>query len=61
MGVAPPACVVIEDSLLGVTAATAAGMGVLGFASEGDGAELAAAGAVLFCDMAELPGLLGMD
>ena len=61
MGVAPAACVVIEDSLLGVTAATAAGMGVLGFAPEGDGAELAAAGAVLFRDMAELPGLLGMD
>ncbi len=60
MGVAPRACVVIEDSPLGVTAAKAAGMDVLGFAPEGDGAELAAAGARLFRDMAELPGLLGL-
>ena len=60
MGVAPPDCVVIEDSPLGVTAATAAGMGVLGFAPEGGGADLAAAGAVLFRDMADLPGLLGL-
>jgi len=60
MGVAPRACVVIEDSSLGVTAALAAGMSVLGFAPEGDGADLAAAGAELFRDMAELPGLLGL-
>lgn len=60
MGVAPGTCVVIEDSPLGVTGARAAGMAVLGFAPEGDGAELAAAGAELFRDMAELPGLLGL-
>ncbi len=60
MGVPPRACTVIEDSPLGVTAAKAAGMGVLGFAPEGDGADLAAAGAELFRDMAELPGLLGL-
>jgi HAD superfamily hydrolase (TIGR01509 family) len=60
LGVAPRACVVIEDSPLGVSAAKAAGMGVLGFAPEGDGADLAAAGAALFRDMAELPGLLGL-
>ncbi len=60
MGVAPRACVVIEDSPLGVTAAKAAGMAVLGFAPEGNGADLAAAGADLFRDMAELPGLLGL-
>ncbi len=60
LGVAPPRCLVIEDSPLGVTAARAAGMNVLGFASEGDGADLAAAGARLFRDMAELPGLLGL-
>ncbi len=61
MGVAPRACVVIEDSPLGVAAARAAGINVLGFAPEGDGADLAAAGARLFRDMAELPGLLGLD
>ncbi len=61
LGVAPRACVVIEDSPLGVTAAKAAGMSVLGFAPEGDGADLAAAGARLFRNMAELPGLLGLD
>ncbi len=60
MGVAPRACVVIEDSPLGVTAARAAGMAVLGFAPKGDGADLATAGAALFRDMAELPGLLGL-
>jgi HAD superfamily hydrolase (TIGR01509 family) len=60
MGVAPRACVVIEDSPLGVTAAKAAGMAVLGFAPEDDGADLTAAGATLFRDMAELPGLLGL-
>ncbi len=60
MGVAPRACVVIEDSPLGVTAARAAGMAVLGFAPEGDGADLAAAGARLFRNMVELPDLLGL-
>ncbi len=60
LGVAPRACVVIEDSPLGVTAARVAGMNVLGFAPEGDGADLAAAGGALFRDMAELPGLLGL-
>ncbi len=60
MGVLPQACIVIEDSPLGVTAAKAAGMAVLGFAPQGNGADLAAAGADLFRDMAELPGLLGL-
>jgi HAD superfamily hydrolase (TIGR01509 family) len=60
LGFAPERCVVIEDSPLGVTGARAAGMSVLGFAPEGDGADLTAAGAELFRDMAALPGLLGL-
>ncbi len=60
MGVAPRDCVVIEDNPLGITAAKVAGMDVLGFAPEDDGADLAAAGARLFRDMAELPDLLGL-
>ena len=35
-------------------------MAVLGFVPEGDGAELTAAGARPFRDMAEVPGLLGL-
>ena len=57
-GSAPPAaCVVVEDSLHGVRAATAAGMQCLGFSPHGDGAKLAAAGAIPFHDLALLPSL----
>jgi len=50
MGVAPSACVVVEDSPNGVRAGVAAGMRVIGFAGaghclDGHGAMLAAAGA----------------
>jgi len=55
--VPPEACVVVEDSLHGVHAAVAAGMDCLGFARHGDGAHLAAAGAVPFHDLAVLPVL----
>ena len=41
MGVAAGVCVVIEDGPLGVTAARAAGMAVLGFAPGGDGLRFA--------------------
>ena len=57
-GVAPGECVVIEDSVPGVTAAVAAGMDCLGFDRSADGAFLRAAGAVPFHDMGKLAGLI---
>ncbi len=57
---APAACVVIEDSLTGVRAARAAGMACFGYAPQGDGARLAAAGARPFRHMADLSALLGL-
>ncbi len=58
-GMEPAACVVIEDSVHGARAAAAAGMGCLGFCPDGgDGAALAAAGAILFHNLRELPALL---
>jgi HAD superfamily hydrolase (TIGR01509 family) len=56
--VAPSECVVIEDSLAGVRAAVAAGMIVLGFSPDDDGAHLRAAGALPFGSMFALPDLL---
>lgn len=50
-------CVVIEDSELGVQAARAAGMAVLGFAARTPAERLAGADAI-FKDMGELPALL---
>ena len=64
MGVTPARCIVIEDSLPGVTAAVAAGMTVIGFVGAshcrpGDAARLAAQGAVeVIDDMALLPPIL---
>jgi HAD superfamily hydrolase (TIGR01509 family) len=61
VGADPVACVVVEDSPTGARAARAAGMRCMGFAPQGDGAALAAEGAVIFRAMAELPALLGLD
>ncbi|WP_200308201.1 HAD-IA family hydrolase [Streptomyces adelaidensis] len=54
-------CAVVEDSLVGVQAAVAAGMAVFGYAppENGTAAHLAAAGAVTFESMTALPALLG--
>ena len=63
-GVPPGQCLVLEDSVTGVTAAAAAGMTVLGFIggghiAEGQEARLKAAGAKhVFSDMAKLPALV---
>nr|WP_255575268.1 HAD family phosphatase [Caldovatus aquaticus] len=61
-GADPAACVAVEDSLLGVRAALAAGCGrVLGLADEAGAALLAGLGAEPLPAMAALPGLLGLD
>ncbi len=57
MGVAPAETVVVEDSPLGVEAARAAGMAVIGFAAVTRPARLAGASAVV-SDMVEVAALL---
>jgi HAD superfamily hydrolase (TIGR01509 family) len=58
MGATPACTVVVEDSLVGVQAARAAGMRVLAYASGWEGDLLAAQGASVFDDMAKLPELI---
>lgn len=67
MGVRPQNCVVVEDSVAGVTAACSAGMRAFGFTGGGHAspalpAMLLEAGAELvFAKMTDLPGLLDND
>ena len=59
MGVAPEACVVVEDSRSGVAAARAAGMRVLGYAGGLTPADwLEGPDTIVFTDMASLPRLV---
>jgi HAD superfamily hydrolase (TIGR01509 family) len=64
LGLAPSACLVVEDSVTGVSAASAAGMTVLGFIGGGHASDaqidrLHAAGARhVFDDMRQLPDLV---
>ena len=63
LGARPEASVVVEDSVVGVAAAAAAGMIALGFAGDSPGGpalarRLSEAGARVFDRMAALPGLL---
>jgi HAD superfamily hydrolase (TIGR01509 family) len=64
LGVVPQACLVVEDSVTGVTAASAAGMTVLGFIGGGHATSaqvdaLRGVGARhIFDDMSELPALV---
>ena len=67
MNVRPAQCVVVEDSVPGVTAARAAGMTVIGFTGgshcrPGDTDRLRATGAsIVIDDMRELPGLIARN
>jgi HAD superfamily hydrolase (TIGR01509 family) len=51
----PASCVVIEDSVVGITGARAAGMRALGYAADTDPDALREAGAEVFFEMREVP------
>lgn len=60
LDVAPADCVVVEDSASGALAARAAGIPCFGYAPHAVNPALLGAGARIFTDMADLPGLLGL-
>lgn len=59
-GMAPERCMVVEDSPSGARAGIAAGMFTAGFVAETPRERLAPICDVLFGDMSELPGLIGL-
>ncbi len=61
MGAVPEHCAVVEDTVIGVTAAVAAGMRVIGYAAAEDPAALRAAGAQPVGSLAEVPAVLGLS
>ncbi len=60
MNAEPSACVVIEDTPWGVTAAVAAGMRAIGYAADGDERALRDAGAEVIHSLDGVPELLGI-
>ena len=59
LGISAAGCLVVEDSVSGVTAARLAGMRVFGFAVMGQREKLSQAGAhLVFDEMAELPAII---
>ena len=61
LGADPTRCAVVEDTVTGVTAGVAAGAMVFGYAPQGEGQALLAAGAAaVFDSMQALPALLGV-
>ena len=61
MGADAHRCVVVEDSVLGVTAAVAAGMHVLGYAGSSTAEQLCRAGAEPIDSIGEVPLRLGLQ
>ena len=60
MGFSNEECVIIEDSIPGITAAVRAGIRVLGLVKMSSKKEIVEAGAEPFTNMRELPSLLGL-
>jgi HAD superfamily hydrolase (TIGR01509 family) len=60
MGAPPDRTIVIEDTVVGVTAAVAAGMRAIGYGADSDPDGLHAAGAEVIDDLTELPVRLGL-
>jgi beta-phosphoglucomutase-like phosphatase (HAD superfamily) len=60
MDAKPPRCVVIEDTVSGVTAAVAAGMRAIGYAADSDETALRQAGAEILHTLVGLPEILAI-